>query len=89
MLGRVLSSKRWAALVLLTLGVTIVQLPASEPNEYGENRFYFPRSFHELGQLTNGAADVARELTRRGMDELVEGLTKRSATYEGIGKIWA
>ena len=89
MLGRVLSSKRWIALVLLTIGVTIVQLPASDPNAYAaikddQNRFYFPRSFHELGQLTNGAADVARELTRRGMAGFVEGLTKRSATYEGI-----
>jgi UDP-sugar transporter A1/2/3 len=89
MLRRALSSRRWIALVLLTFGVTIVQLPASDPNAYAaikddENRFYFPRSFHELGQLTNGAADVARELTKRGMEGLAEGLTKRSATYEGI-----
>lgn len=89
MLGRVLSSKRWVALVLLTVGVTIVQLPIADANAYAairddENRFYFPRSFHELGQLTNGAADVARELTKRGMEGLTEGLSKRSATYEGI-----
>ena len=89
MLGRVLSSRRWIALVLLTLGVIIVQLPASDPDAYDaikddENRFYFPRSFHELGQLTNGAAEVAQELTKRGMEGLTEGLTKRSATYEGI-----
>ncbi|KAG0648723.1 hfm1 [Hyphodiscus hymeniophilus] len=89
MLGRVLSSRRWIALVLLTFGVTIVQLPASDPNAYAvikddENRFYFPRSFHELGQLTNGAAEVAQELTKRGVDGLVNGLAKRSATYEGI-----
>ena len=35
---------------------------------------FFSRSMHELGQLANGAADVAVELT------------KRSATYEGINE---
>jgi solute carrier family 35 (UDP-sugar transporter), member A1/2/3 len=89
MLSRSLSSKRWIALVLLTAGVTIVQLPTSDPSPYSaikdsQERFYFPRSFHELGQLSNGAAEVARELTKRGMESLSEGLTKRSATYEGI-----
>lgn len=89
MLGRVLSSKKWIALVLLTVGVTIVQLPANDPSAYAQgqdshNRFYFPRSFHEIGQLSSGAVEVARELTKRGMEGLVEGLTKRSATYEGI-----
>jgi UDP-sugar transporter A1/2/3 len=77
MLSRTLSSRRWIALLVLTLGVAIVQLPASDPDQ---SKFHFPRSFHELGQLTNGAAEVARELTKRG----VEGLMKRSASYEGI-----
>ena len=89
MLGRVLSPRRWVALVLLTIGVAIVQLPTGDANAYAaikddENRFYFPRSFHELGQLTNGASEVARELTKRGMHGFAEGLMKRSATYEGI-----
>lgn len=89
MLGRVLSTKRWISLVLLTVGVAVVQLPAQDSPAYAsirdsESRFYFPRSFHELGQISNGAVDVARELTRRGMEEFSEGLTKRSATYEGI-----
>ncbi|RFU28853.1 hypothetical protein B7463_g7496, partial [Scytalidium lignicola] len=89
MLGRALSSKRWIALVILTMGVTIVQLPngdgsASAGIEEIQSQFYFPRSFHELGQLSNGAVEVARELTKRGFDGLGEGLTKRSATYEGI-----
>ncbi|RDL39660.1 uncharacterized protein BP5553_04000 [Venustampulla echinocandica] len=89
MLGRALSSKRWIALVLLTVGVAVVQLPSQDSSAYAsirdsESRFYFPRSFHELGQISNGAVDVARELTRRGMEEFSEGLTKRSATYEGI-----
>ncbi|CAL3969144.1 unnamed protein product [Diplocarpon coronariae] len=89
MLGRSLSSKKWISLFLLTFGVAVVQLPSSDPNSYSpitdsSSRFHFPRSFHELGQLSNGAAEVARELTRRGMEGLSGGLAKRSATYEGI-----
>lgn len=89
MLRRALSSKRWLSLVLLTVGVAIVQLPAGDSAAYSgvkdsQSRFYFPRSFHELGQLGNGAAEVARELTKRGMKEFSNGLAKRSATYEGI-----
>lgn len=48
---------------------------------------FFPRSSHELGQAAGGAVDVARELTKRAADGLMEGaanLYKRSATYEGI-----
>jgi UDP-sugar transporter A1/2/3 len=55
---------------------------------------WFPRSVHELGQLANGAGDVARELTKRALDfsfspsssseRLSATLTKRSATYQGI-----
>jgi UDP-sugar transporter A1/2/3 len=89
MLRRALSSTRWLALVLLTCGVAIVQLPTNDFEAYSsikdsQNRFYFPRSFHELGQLSNGAGEAARELTRRGIEGLSQGLTKRSATYEGI-----
>lgn len=89
MLGRSLSSKRWAALVLLTIGVAVVQFPASDPSVYGpladaQSRFYFPRSLHELGQFSNGAVTVAAELTKRSISGLADGLTKRSATYEGI-----
>lgn len=89
MLGRTLSSKQWVALVLLTFGVTIVQIPMHDSTTYSamknsQDRFYFPRSFHELGQLSTGAQEVARELTRRGLESFGEGLAKRSATYEGI-----
>jgi solute carrier family 35 (UDP-sugar transporter), member A1/2/3 len=89
MLSRALSSKKWVALILLTIGVTIVQIPTNDPSAYSpiqdsQSRFYFPRSFHEIGQLSNGAVEVARELTKRGMEGLSEGLIKRSATYEGI-----
>jgi UDP-sugar transporter A1/2/3 len=89
MLGRKLSSRKWIALVFLTLGVSIVQMPASDSSVYSgmkdpDHRFYFPRSFHELGQISNGAMDVAVELTKRGMNDFSQGLMKRSATYEGI-----
>ncbi|PBP27948.1 hypothetical protein BUE80_DR001202 [Diplocarpon rosae] len=91
MLGRSLSSRKWISLLLLTFGVAVVQLPNSDASAYSpitnsssSSRFHFPRSLHELGQLTNGAGEVARELTRRGMEGLSEGLMRRSATYEGI-----
>jgi len=68
MLGRTLSTKKWLALVILTAGVAIVQLPASSDNavfaptsEIFSNSFSFPRSLHELGQIANGAVDVAAE----------------------------
>lgn len=66
-----------------------MQIPSSDSSAYSpmkdsHSRFYFPRSFHELGQLSNGAAEVARELTKRGVEGFLDGLTKRSATYEGI-----
>ncbi|KAG9245581.1 udp-galactose transporter-like protein [Calycina marina] len=88
MLGRALSSKRWIALILLTLGVAVVQLPSGSTGAYDALKdaddFHFPRSFHEIGQLSTGAVEVARELTKRGIETFAEGLTKRSATYEGI-----
>jgi UDP-sugar transporter A1/2/3 len=89
MLRRTLSGKKWTALILLTIGVAVVQLPGPESSAYSSvkdssNKFYFPRSFHELGQFANGGVEVAAELTRRGVAELSTGLAKRSATYEGI-----
>jgi UDP-sugar transporter A1/2/3 len=77
------------SLILLTIGVAIVQLPTSDPSSYeplsdDESRFYFPRSAHELGQIANGAVEAAAYLTKRGISTFAEGLTKRSATYEGI-----
>lgn len=66
-----------------------MQMPASDSSVYSgmkdpDHRFYFPRSFHELGQVSNGAMDVAVELTKRGMNDFSQGIMKRSATYEGI-----
>ncbi|KAI1342970.1 nucleotide-sugar transporter [Xylariaceae sp. FL0016] len=92
MLGRSLSSKRWIALVILTMGISIVSIPSSDSKDssfmvHDMTDHFFPRSVHELGQMANGVGDVARELTKRGLDGLAdvgEVLAKRSATYEGI-----
>ena len=87
MLGRTLGTKRWLSLIVLTFGVSIVSLPSSNDNSLTIHDFsdhFFPRSVHELGQAAGATIDVARELTKRGVEGLATELTKRSATYEGI-----
>ncbi|KAI5859316.1 nucleotide-sugar transporter [Durotheca rogersii] len=92
MLGRSVSAKRWASLVILTVGVSIVSIPSSSSRDsslliHDMTDHFFPRSVHELGQMANGVGDVARELTKRGVDALADvgqAIAKRSATYEGI-----
>lgn len=91
LLGRPLSAKRWASVILLTAGVAIVSLPSGskEPSLviHDTSDHFFPRSMHELGQQAGGMVGVAHELTRRAVDQFTEGVAsvvKRSATYEGI-----
>ncbi|KAF3761851.1 nucleotide-sugar transporter [Cryphonectria parasitica EP155] len=92
LLGRSLSVKRWASVILLTVGVAIVSLPSGSAKEsalviHDFSDHFFPRSMHELGQAAGGVVDVAHELTRRAVEGLAEGVSnvvKRSATYEGI-----
>lgn len=94
MLGRSLSAKKWVSLVILTIGVSIVSLPSSSSEDsrliiHDFSDHFFPRSVHELGQIANGAAEVARELTKRALDDFNEDgvigtIVKRSATYQGI-----
>ncbi|OTA62196.1 nucleotide-sugar transporter [Hypoxylon sp. EC38] len=92
MLGRSLTVKRWISLIILTIGVSIVSIPSSNSKDssfmiHDMTDHFFPRSVHELGQVANGMGDVARELTKRGVETVVEvghALAKRSATYEGI-----
>lgn len=84
MLQRTLSGRKWTALVLLTIGVVIVQLPSSDKVSYATiledaSKFAFPRSFHEVGQASQHVAD---EVMKRSLSVL----SKRSATYEGIDK---
>lgn len=73
-LRRSLTAQKWAALALLMFGVALVQFPTSQhPGAVGfmreANRLHFPRSLGEL-------KDWGQTPTM--------GLTKRSATYEGI-----
>lgn len=82
--------KRWVALILLTVGVATVSLPQSGTTLDDKLLFhdtsdhFFPRSVHELGQVVDGAGEVAHHLSKRAVSAVVDGLTKRSATYEGI-----
>lgn len=95
LLGRSLSTKRWFALVVLTMGVSVVSLSSSESSKdssaliiHDFSDHFFPRSMHELGQMVDGVGEVARELTKRTMDHVSSGalLAKRSASYEGINE---
>ncbi|CAK7240558.1 MAG: UDP-galactose transporter Gms1 [Sporothrix thermara] len=94
LLGRSLTTKRWIALVVLTMGVSVVSLSSSESKDTSSplmihdfSDHFFPRSMHELGQIVEGVGEVARELTKRTIDHVSSGalLDKRSASYEGIG----
>lgn len=74
MLRRNLSARKWVALLLLTLGVAIVQLPSPDPLYFPslketQSRFRMPRSLSDVRNF--GKAGAVH-------------LTKRSATYEGI-----
>jgi UDP-sugar transporter A1/2/3 len=76
---------------VLTAGVSIVSLPSSNAKDmaldiHDFSDHFFPRSFHELGQMAGDVADAANELTKRSVTGLVSELTRRSATYEGIAE---
>ncbi|KIH88792.1 solute carrier family 35 (UDP-sugar transporter), member A1/2/3 [Sporothrix brasiliensis 5110] len=95
LLGRSLSTKRWIALVVLTMGVSIVSLSSNESSNdtsaliiHDFSDHFFPRSMHELGQMVDGVSEVARELTKRTVAHVASGalLAKRSASYEGINE---
>ncbi|KAK3381088.1 nucleotide-sugar transporter-domain-containing protein [Podospora didyma] len=89
LLRRNLGFRRWLSLVVLTLGVSVVSLPGSNVRDmsmdiHDFSDHFFPRSVHELGQVAGDVADVAVELTKRGLGSLAGELSKRSATYQGI-----
>lgn len=82
LLRRPLGSKRWLALITLTIGVSIVSLPSASSLLsttartdplflHGVAEHFFPRSMHELGQAASDLTPGAH-------------LSRRSATYEGI-----
>jgi UDP-sugar transporter A1/2/3 len=59
LLRRPLGLKRWMSLVVLTLGVCVVSLPATSSSEGSDSIIlhdttdqFFPRSLHELGQAS-------------------------------------
>ncbi|KAF4980484.1 hypothetical protein FDECE_17871 [Fusarium decemcellulare] len=78
LLRRHLGPKRWLALIILTLGVSVVSLPQSDssssptyiPLRHMTDHF-FPRSLHELGHMPADNGSPGK-------------LAKRSATYQGI-----
>ncbi|KAK4119045.1 nucleotide-sugar transporter [Parathielavia appendiculata] len=91
LMGCTLGIRRWLSLIVLTAGVSVVSLPSSNAKDLTLNihdfsDHFFPRSMHELGQAAGGVVEAARELTKRGVDQLVSELAKRSATYEGIAE---
>ncbi|KAI7191105.1 P-loop containing nucleoside triphosphate hydrolase protein [Hortaea werneckii] len=79
LLGKALSPRRWTSLVLLMVGVAIVQIPLGNSDTpvlsmkdlKDGAAFHSPRSIWDLKALGNAAAGQ---------------LSKRSATYEGIGE---
>ena len=83
-LRRPLGPKRWFALIVLTVGVTVVSLPSASSATsrspidslllHGMADHFFPRSKHELGQAASPDALAAP----------AAHLARRSATYEGI-----
>jgi len=79
LLGKSLTPRRWTSLVLLMVGVAIVQIPLGNSETpvlsikdlKDGAAFHSPRSIWDLKALGNAAAGQ---------------LSKRSATYEGIGE---
>ncbi|KAK4237810.1 hypothetical protein C8A03DRAFT_34227 [Achaetomium macrosporum] len=91
LLGRTFGARRWLSLIVLTIGVSIVSLPSSNAKDmtldiHDFSDHFFPRSVHELGQIAGDVAEAANELTKRSVTGLVNELTRRSATYEGIAE---
>jgi UDP-galactose transporter len=79
LLGRTLSPRKWASLVLLMVGVAIVQWPQGDISSFkalqaAQSQMFMPRSIEELRDLGSTAA---------------KQLARRSATYEGIEEDFA
>ena len=78
LLNRPLGITRWISLVILTIGCSIVSLPAANSSVdsfilHGIPDHFFPRSQHELGHQVSSSDNVPNA-----------HLSRRSATYEGI-----
>lgn len=83
--------KRWASLIILTFGVSMVSLPSSDSVTdslffHSVTDHFFPRSIRDMGQVAEVVPDP--HLSRR-IDDISDfppepHLLRRSATYEGI-----
>lgn len=89
-LRRTIGPKRWLALLVLTLGVSVVCLPHEDAPSSSSSSVYFhhssdhffPRSVHELGQsAADGAAKVAQHLTKRAAIGLDQTVGKRAVAH--------
>lgn len=72
LLNRSFSTRKWAALAFLMIGVAVVQLPSDDASSFSsakgaQSKFFFPRPLMGWHNLPNSAP-----------------INKRSATYEGI-----
>jgi UDP-sugar transporter A1/2/3 len=98
LLRRSLAPHRWAALVLLMVGISVVSLAPASPSRRpiplrDASDSIFPRG--EGGGGGGGVADLTQEITRRAIEAVSgggvdarasPGIAKRSATYEGIAQ---
>jgi UDP-sugar transporter A1/2/3 len=87
-LRRTIGPKRWLALLILTLGVSVVCLPHEDAPSttnmfHHSSDHFFPRSVNELGQsAAKRAARVAQHLTKRAFGEpLNNDPVKRTTTF--------
>lgn len=89
-LRRTIGPKRWLALLILTLGVSIVCLPHEDAPSttnifHHSSDHFFPRSANELGQsAAKRAARVAQHLTKRAVHGFDHVLGKRATTFPDL-----
>jgi UDP-sugar transporter A1/2/3 len=94
LLRRPLGPVRWAALILLTLGVCIVSLPGKPTNHGPESLFphdatehFFPRALHDLAKASPELYQPQSNRLSKRFQHIAKRMThvaKRSVTYEGI-----
>lgn len=86
-LRRTIGPKRWLALLILTLGVSVVCLPHEDAPSTSDifhhsSDHFFPRTVNELGQsAAKRAARVAQHLTKRDIFGFDNDLEKRANPY--------
>ncbi|KAF2021045.1 hypothetical protein BU24DRAFT_361636, partial [Aaosphaeria arxii CBS 175.79] len=76
LLGRTLSPRRWASLLLLVVGVSIIQFPHTSSSSHG----HFARSLEPESVSAPGVPAQLRHMGTRALKQLIN----RSASYQGI-----